>query len=181
MRKPVNAMKGKSFIKRIVPAIGFQVLKTENTVFADLNPSIGYRFTGKLTSGIGWNHRLSYQLHSQHLTTHNHLYGPRAYAQYSLKKGFYPRAEFDLMRTEVPASTLKSNDPNSYRWVPGVFVGIKKGYKITRRLRSTASVMVRVINPNNQSPYKDVVNARFGFEFVMDKGARKKTHKTVLK
>ena len=50
-------------------------------------------------------------------------------------------------------------DPYQREWVWGAFMGLKKDYRIT------AMVMMRLFNSDDKSPYRDVVNVRFGFEF----------------
>jgi hypothetical protein len=62
-----------------------------------------------------------------------------------------------------------SLDPGTRQWVWGAFVGMKKEYKFIKSVKGTALVMVRLYNPEHKSPYADVLNVRFGFEFPMKK------------
>jgi hypothetical protein len=66
-----------------------------------------------------------------------------------------------------------TTDPFHREWIWGAFAGIKKEYKLIRNVNGTASVMMRLYNPNRKSPYTDVVNARFGFEFPVKKKSPK--------
>src|SRR5690606_26148566 len=52
-KRPPNTMKGKPFVERLVPGISLQVLRN-NDWMVDLNPQVGYRISGKITTGIGW-------------------------------------------------------------------------------------------------------------------------------
>jgi hypothetical protein len=58
-RKRPNEMQGKPLVERIIPGIAMQIQKKNDELMVDFNPYAGYRFTGKLTTGIGWNHRVS--------------------------------------------------------------------------------------------------------------------------
>ena len=67
----------------------------------------------------------------------------------------------------LPFTTTSTRDPLRREWVLGMFAGLKKDYKLFKNINGTAMVMARIINPDNNSPYSDVVNVRFGFEFPM--------------
>jgi hypothetical protein len=77
------------------------------------------------------------------------------------------------MNTFVPPYIKVSPaDLGQREWVWGVFVGMKKGYKFWKKINGTALIMLRLFDPHRKSPYADVVNARFGFEFPMKKKVR---------
>ena len=175
IKKRPNEMKGKPLIERIVPGIGFQLQKKDDLLFVDLNLYVGYRFTGKLTAGIGWNQRVSYNLNDNTFDSEPRIFGPRAYSEYKLWKGFLPRVEVETMNTFVPPYIKTSPaDAGGREWVWGVFAGIKKDYKFFKKINGTAIVMFRLFDPHRKSPYADVLNARFGFEFPMKKKQAKK-------
>lgn len=74
------------------------------------------------------------------------------------------------MNTTVPPLTRTPTlDLGDREWVWGAFVGMKKEYRFIRNVKGTALVMVRLFNPEHKSPYGDVINVRFGFEFPMKK------------
>ena len=74
------------------------------------------------------------------------------------------------MNTKVPPSTFTpSLDPSRREWVWGAFLGLKKEYRFLKNVKGTAMVMTRLFNPDHKSPYADVLNVRFGFEFPMKK------------
>jgi hypothetical protein len=165
-KRPPNEMKGKPFIERLVPGIGMQVHKKAGDVLVDFNPYVGYRFTGKITAGLGWNQRVAYNFDKGAFNAQARIFGPRVYGEYKLWKGFSPRAELEIMNTNVPPLTRTPTvDPFQREWVWGAFVGVKKQYKFIKNINGTALVMMRVFNPAHKSPYADVVNVRFGFEF----------------
>ena len=57
-----NPLKGKPFIERIVPALTFQIQKS-NYFLLDVNPMVMYRISPRILAGAGWNHRLPFDDH----------------------------------------------------------------------------------------------------------------------
>ena len=169
-KRPPNEMRGKPLIERIVPGIGLQIQKKGDDLTVDFNPYAGYRFTGRITAGIGWNQRIAYNVDRTNFNPHARIYGPRTFGEFKLWKGFSPCAELEVMNTNVPPLTRTPSLIRRKReWVWGAFVGMKKEYKFLKNVKGTALVMMRIFNPDRKSPYADVVNARFGFEFPMKK------------
>lgn len=172
-RRP-NEMRGKPLVERILPGIAIQVQKKNDDLLVDFNPYAGYRFTGRLTAGLGWNHRVAYNTDRNGFDHRYTIYGPRVYGEFKIGKGFSPRAELEVMNTIVPPATrFSSSDYGSREWVEGIFVGMKKEYRFLKNVKGTAMIMARVINPHHKSPYNDVINMRIGFEFPMKKKVKK--------
>ncbi len=174
-RRPPNEMKGKPLIERIVPGIGIQIQKKGEDLLVDFNPYVAYRFTGRISAGMGWNQRIGYHIDQRQFNPVARIYGPRAFGEFKLWRGFSPRAEVEVMNTNLPPATRgQSVDPEHREWVWGAFAGIKKEYKFFKNIKGTALVMMRLYNPDHKSPYSDVVNVRFGFEFPMKKVSRER-------
>ena len=169
-KRPPNEMKGKPLIERIVPGIGVQNKKRGNDLMVDFNPYAAYRLTGRISAGLGWNERLAYNFDQEKFNTVARIYGPRLFGEFKMCRGFSPRAEIEVMNTSIPPLTrTQPTDPIHRGWVWGAFAGIKKEYKLIKNVKGTASVMMRLYNADRKSPYADVVNVRFGFEFPMKK------------
>ena len=174
-RRPPNEMKGKPLIERIVPGIAMQVQKKGDDFMADFNPYVGYRFTGRISAGLGWNQRGAYSFDQQKFNSRARIFGPRLFGEFKLWRGFSPRAEIELMnKTIPPLARSHSVDVLHCEWIWGAFAGMKKEYMLFKNVKGTASVMMRLYNPDRKSPYADVVNARFGFEFPKKKVAKVK-------
>jgi hypothetical protein len=74
------------------------------------------------------------------------------------------------MNTSIsPLTRTPSLDPGQREWVWGAFIGMKKDYRFIKKVKGTASAMMRLFNPGDKSPYADVINVRFGFEFPIEK------------
>ena len=172
-KKRPNEMRGKSFIERIIPGLALQIHKEGDDFMVDFNAYAAYRFTRKINAGIGWNQRVAYNMNYNAFNADMRIFGPRIFGEYHLWKGFFPRAELELMNTGLPPITRGSvRDPLQREWVWGVFVGLKKEYRIIRNIKGTAMVLTRLFNPENKSPYADVLNVRFGFEFPTKKNSK---------
>jgi hypothetical protein len=170
-KKRPNEMHGKPLIERIVPGIYFQILKRGNELLVDFNPYVGYRFTGRITAGPGWNQRVSFDYPHGRATR---VYGPRVYAEYKLPKGFSPRIEIEALNTSLPPRFSHTNtDPNARTWAWSYMVGIKKEYRFFKRIKGTTTIMGNLYDPHHRSPYGDRVVTRFGFEFPMKKKPKK--------
>jgi hypothetical protein len=173
-RRP-NEMRGKPFRERLVPGIAFQIQRKSNDLLVDFNVYAGYRFTGKFTSGLGWNQRVAYNSKSNDFNPHARVFGPRTFAEYNLFKGICPRVEFEFMNTFVPKALFApaTTDVGNREWVWTAFAGLKKDYRFLKKVKGTTMVMFNVYNPLHRSPYADVMNVRFGFEFPQKKKEKK--------
>jgi len=171
-KKRPNEMRSKPLIERIVPGIAFQMQRKGDDLLVDFNPYAGYRFTSRLRAGIGWNQRIGYNTKQYSFNPDNRVFGPRAFGEYKLGKGFSPRLELEVMNTGIPPLQQTTYDPEQRAWVWGAFVGMKKEYKVFNNIKGTAMIMTRLFNYQHKSPYADILNVRFGFEFPF-KGKKK--------
>ncbi len=170
-KKPPNPMKSKPFIERIVPGINFQILK-KNDLLVDFNPYALYRITGRLSAGAGWNYRLAYNDRDNQFNKAARIFGPRAFGEFKIGKGFTGHFSIEVMNTNTPpiiGLTSTPLDPEHREWVWGSFAGMKKEYKLFKNVRGTATILYNLYNPDYKSPYADQINMRFGFEFPMKK------------
>jgi hypothetical protein len=171
-KRPPNPLKGKPFVERLLPGVGLQVLRNDD-LFLDVNPYIGYRIYPRLTAGAGWNQRIGFSLEHHYFTSPSVIYGPRAYVEFKTWRGFVLRLEGELMNTRIPPTIQRVlNDTDERDWVKTAFIGVKKEYRFLKNVKGTAFVMCSIYNDHRKSPYGDVVNSRFGFEFPLKKKAR---------
>lgn len=168
-KKAPNPMKEKYFVERLVPGIAFQFL-LRNEWLADFNPYVGYRLNGRITAGMGWNQRWGFT--KENGFNHNaKIYGPRVYGECMVLKGVSVRLELETMYTRTPPilKQLPNYDESHREWVPGIFAGMKKDYKIAKRLKGTIIVLYNLYNPDYKSPYGDRLMSRFGLEYSFKK------------
>jgi hypothetical protein len=167
-RRVPNQMKGKPLIERIVPGFHFQIQKS-GTLLLDLSPTVGYRFAGRFTAGVGWNERLSFKEWNQ-IVADDRIFGPRAFVVFNLKKGFSLKAEGEYMSVCLP--TFVSATERHRDWVWSVFAGIQKDYTFYRNIRGNVQMLYNLYDDRGNSPYVDRFNVRMGWEFPMKKRSR---------
>jgi hypothetical protein len=170
--KRPNEMRDRSFVERLVPGLAFQIGRRDDWLL-DVNPYLGYRFNGRLTIGAGWNQRIAYNTDSQGFNPESRIYGPRAYGEYGIGKGFCGRLELEYMNTHVPPPFASNpENPTGREWVFGALAGMKKQYRITSHLRGTIVLLYSLYDPDHRSPYGNRLNMRFGVELRPTRGTK---------
>nr|MCE2734857.1 hypothetical protein [Flammeovirgaceae bacterium] len=86
-KKFYNPLKEKTFRERIFPGIAFQFQKS-NDYMLDVNPSLGYRILENVSAGLGLNYRLVRSGENDRWRQNQSIYGPRAFAEVKLFRGF---------------------------------------------------------------------------------------------
>lgn len=174
-KKRPNAMKGKPLVERIIPGLFFQYQQKVYNLF-DFNPYVGYRLSGRFTTGLGWNQRFGYDRRTHDWNKRARIYGPRAFVDFRLGKGFIAHLETEVMNTFVPSVIAGSIlDQGQREWVWGMMTGIKKDYKIYKNLRGTVLIQYNLFNPKYKAPYVDRLNSRIGFEYMLHKKKKQET------
>jgi hypothetical protein len=162
-------MKGKPLIERLVPGLYFQYQQKNYNLF-DFNLYAGYRISGRFTSGLGWNQRYAYDRRKHEWNSkQGGIYGPRAYVDFKLGKGFIAHLETEVMNTFVPSTLRTVTDIGHREWVWGMMTGMKKEYKIYKNLKGTVLLQYNLFNPKFKAPYVDRLNSRIGFEYILKK------------
>jgi hypothetical protein len=172
-RRPPNAMKGKPFIERLVPGAWLQ-FQVKNAWLIDVNPYVGYKISGRFTTGIGWNQRYGYERKFARQLQNTGIWGPRAFLDFKLGRGFIGHLEQEVMNTLVPANLAARPEVIKREWVWSTMLGVKKQYRIYKNLNGTVLIQYNLFNPNFKAPYLDRLNSRMGLEYVL----RKKTRRT---
>lgn len=173
-KRPPNAMKGRPFRERLVPGITLQVQHEDATWQADFYASAGYRISGRITAGLGWNQRWGYNFDNGKFRPGTRIFGPRAYGEFKLKKGFVLRGETEYMNAFVPPQYTATQDNGRREWVWGLFSGLKKEYNFIGNVRGNVQLLYNLYDPHNKSPYGDRLIARMGFEYTIKKRKPKK-------
>jgi hypothetical protein len=167
---PRNSLKNKPFRERIIPGFALQI-HVKNYLNFDVNPYAGYRITKKISAGLGWNQRWAMDWDNKSWVPEGRVFGPRAFGEFKLKRGFTIRIEEEAMNTSVPPYYLSPGE-NKREWIFTTMTGLKKEYRFIKNVKGFTIVqfdIVKLFVPNKHSAYGDVVNARLGFEFPMKK------------
>lgn len=163
-KRPPNPMKEKTFVERIIPGLYLQY-QLKNQYLIDLNPYIGYKLSSRLTSGLGWNHRLAWNKKLKSWDPRARIFGPRGYIDLKLGRGFIAHIEGESMNTFIPSTIYGNPDSGTREWVWSCMTGIKKEYKIYKNLKGTALIQYNLFNRYYKAPYVDRLNSRVGFEY----------------
>lgn len=163
-----NPLKGRPLIERLVPGFSFQISKSDNFLL-DVNPTLVYLITPRLSAGAGWNYRLTFD--GWTITQEEEIYGPRGIFEVKWTKGIVFRLLPELMYTVIPPqlAQLKGVDPTDKKWVPSLFVGIKKQFTVYKTVKGNTELLYNLYDRDGESPYADRLSVRFGFEFPMKK------------
>jgi len=172
-KRPPNPMKGKPFIERLVPGLYLQY-QQKNFYLLDVNPYVGYKLTGRFTTGLGWNHRVAYDSKHERWNKRARIFGPRGYIDFKLGKGFIAHLEGESMNSFVPSTIHGNSDAGHREWVWSFMTGIKKEYKIYKNLKGTALIQYNLFNRYYKAPYVDRLNSRIGFEYALRKRVKPK-------
>jgi hypothetical protein len=167
-KKPTNPMKGKPFIERLRPGITLQVQSRQN-ILIDFNPYIGYRFGGRITAGLGWNERVSFNSKKTSLNFDDRVYGPRGYAQVKVKGGSFLFLSADCLNIDL----LTFNNDLTRQWIWSYLGGYKQEFKISNKLLCNVQILYTIHTSFYQSPYIDKLNIRMGFEFPQKKKVKR--------
>ncbi len=167
-KRPPNPMKAKPFIERLIPGLYFQY-QQKNFYLIDVNPYIGYKLTGRFNTGLGWNHRFAWDSKRAKWNQRSVIFGPRAFVDFKLGKGFIAHVEGESMNTFVPSAIHGNPDSGHREWVWSCMTGLKKEYRIYKNLKGTALIQYNLFNPQYKAPYVDRLNSRIGFEYSLKK------------
>lgn len=168
-KKQPNPLKGKPFIERLLPALTFQIQKSDYFLL-DVNPMLMYLITPRISVGAGWNQRLPID-DDLTIKKEESIYGPRIALEVKWTKGINFRLLPEIMNTTIPPLIAQSKgvDPAYREWIGSLFVGIKKDFVVYKQIKGNSEVLYNLYDPDGMSPYADKLSVRFGFEFPMKK------------
>lgn len=165
LKKQNNPMKDKKFVERLVTGLALQLQKPGPFWF-DLNPSLGYKLSGKFTLHAGWNYRWAYASDEGWLKSER-IYGPRTLVEFTWRQYFSFVGIAEVMSSPLKLFGNPSNPEYTSRdWIWSYMVGTKTSYTITKSIKGNAQVLYNLYDPDHQSPYGDRLNVRMGVEFV---------------
>jgi hypothetical protein len=106
VKKRPNEMKGKPFRDRFVPGLSLQSYRQEKFT-VDWAVEVGYRVSGRLTTGAGYTYRVSLSEKNLNWIGNEGVSGYRFYTEFRLLKGIYAHGEFETLtldKFKQPAS-----------------------------------------------------------------------------
>lgn len=167
-KRPPNPLKGKPLRERLVPGFGLQIHRWQYFNI-DVNPFMGYKLTPRFTTGLGWNQRTAIDKPTQKVISQGRVFGPRGYIDFKIPRGFSLRLEGEWMNMYVPP--FQNQTPEGKRqWQFTTMLGLKRDYRLTKSIKGYTILqgdIGKLFNQQQVSPYGNIANLRFGFEFSM--------------
>jgi hypothetical protein len=106
-------------------------------------------------------------------TMSERVFGLRNFTEFQLPRGFQARADVEWLNAILPPLIINNGDLGKRDWEWSALVGLKKDFKISKRLNGNVQTMYRLWSDKDKVPFPDRLNIRIGFEFPMRKKARK--------
>ena len=139
----------------------------------DAGLQIGYRFTKRLTVGIGGSYRVGISDQHEYYVQGLNVFGGRVYGDWIFKKGFFLHGELEALKSNVAAQALlpiQNETPASRAY--NAYGGIGKQFNISRYWRGQVIGLYR-FELDGYMPDISKFNVRLGF--LYDLGKKKKT------
>lgn len=155
-----NEMKGKPAKERLVPGVALQVFKG-NYFSLDISTQLGFRLSGRLTSGLGVQYRLDFNKNFNYYVQGAGVYGGRSYLDFKAFKSFYLHAEFEALKLEtraIPAILIEETP----RIVYSSHFGIGKQFNVSKKISAMMLGFYR-LEYSGRVPGATKYNARLVF------------------
>lgn len=133
--------------------------------FIDFNPSLRYRIRNIVSAGVGWNERIIFD-NDFHFYSAMRVYGLRSFAEVSVLKGLWLRADVERMNAFVPVSPVQF-DIGERKTVWCYLGGVKKEFTFSQGVIANVQFMYNLYDLQKTSPYFSRFNVRFGFDFPL--------------
>ena len=129
-------------------------LQFGTVTFADISPLVGYKFTEKISAGIGATYQY-YHYKDKYYDFETNVYGGRVFARYNFTEYLFAHAEYEYLNMEAFDFYRRRID------VVSVFGGAGYIQKISDRYGIIAMVLYN-FNESVYSPYQNPI-FRVGF------------------
>lgn len=166
--KKQSSLEGKTFFERMVIGGNFNLVSTK-PVSIDLSPDLGFRFTSKLSMGVGINYRYTFGdsiKNSWYVSPRNT--GFKAFVTYDFFKNFYAYAE-----TNYVGLTSQSSEGSERDWITNYFLGLGRKFLIHPKLYMTITATYNLNNMEENPLYINHYQVRVGFR-LSELATRKK-------
>lgn len=160
-----NPLRDKPWQERVVIGAIWQPGRQEMSYTLDLGPSLAWRWTDRVSTGLGFQYRLSVNVKSRPWALSGEkVLGYFAFADVEVKKGFFARLHFEDLNAEAPRpDAAGQNETIAREWVKGLSVGAGKSYGFYKRINGYALVQYNLLRRPGETPYLQPLQARLGF------------------
>lgn len=154
-----TSMKGKTLFERLVIGGNFNVVSVK-PVSLDLSPELGFRFSSKLSTGIGMNYRYTFGdtiRHSWYVSPRNT--GFKVFMNYDIIKSFYAYGEWNITGVSVGKGEVAQK-----QWINNYFLGIGRKFLIHPKVYMTATAVYNLNAKHYNPSYINRFQIRIGFQ-----------------
>lgn len=168
-KKQSDELEEKKFYQRLVPGLNWQ-LYNKGFVSSDISLQTGYRFTSRLTVGIGAVYRVGFDKQFDSFVKGMKTFGGRVYMDMLVVKGMFVHGEFEALKQDA-SYTMHANETISPRVYESNF-GLGKRFNITRNIRGNILAIYRV-EYKGEPPAANKINVRMGIDYVFRRPKKK--------
>jgi hypothetical protein len=158
-----DSQKTKTFWRRL--DYGMNIQNASKTYFipatSDIGISIGYRFSDKITAGVGSSYKLGLGSGIQHIHLTNQGLSLRSYFDIKAKGSFWLSAgwEYNYYQSFSKLTDLKNIDV----WQKSALIGVKKKYKVGKKDGSIQ--LLYDLLAAEETPRAQLLKFRIGYSF----------------
>ncbi|QSE99209.1 hypothetical protein [Fulvivirga lutea] len=145
-----NSLEGEPIGDRLILGGNFTIVES-NPLVLDLTGSIGYKLSKKWVIGLQASHRIA-EADSISVS------GGRLFANYDIAKNFFFASEIEMLRKKYKSEELSRED-----WIPGLFAGIGRKFKVFKNLNGQVALLYNFTHDNSAGVYNKPLVVRFGF------------------
>jgi hypothetical protein len=168
-KRPPNPMKGLGWRERVILGFTFQIL-TGTQTWLEIDPQVYYRINGNLSAGVGGMYRFTADKDKIRFGDFGSMHGSKVFAQYSVFKGFFVRAEGQQVIWKP--WDMRAIDPGYTDKVYVVAAGIGKSYSIAQLVKGNMQFLYHK-HWGGSDPYRPVIMMRIGFDLSLKKKEKK--------
>ena len=131
-------------------------LQFGTVTFADVSPLVGYKFTEKISAGIGATYQY-YHYQDKYYDFETNVYGGRVFARYNFTEYLFGHAEYEYLNLEAFDFFRRRVD----------VVSIMAGAGYVQRIGNNAGIVAMVLYNFTESVYSPYQNPIFRVGFVV--------------
>ncbi|MEO9853400.1 MAG: hypothetical protein ABJH72_23975 [Reichenbachiella sp.] len=147
-------------LKRRLKVGGSLQLTHDQYLNIDFSPSIAYRWTRRLSTGLGFAYRAEFGNGKEwYNSLDSKTYGGRLFTEYGLFKSFYAHAESETMVSKKSELVQSSSQTT---W--GLMAGVGKTFSLTGNLRGNLLLQYNFTYDDTSQIYSSPWVLRLGFE-----------------
>jgi long-subunit fatty acid transport protein len=139
-----------------------------------VGPYVAWRFTDKISAGVGLQYRLSVSVkEAPWVSGQDKVSGLFAFTDIDVFKGIFARVHYEYLTAPVPVNATPGQaEGMEQAWVPGFSLGAGKTYTFYKAIHGYALVQYNLVHEHRKTPYMKPLQAKIGF-FILGRNLKK--------